>query len=94
MTNMEFLLNCRRLPCRLTAEQVAVLVGCQPHDIPILVRAKLLKALGDPAPNSTKWFAATDLESKLADEKWVGRVTATLYAYWRESKSRPNTNHN
>ena len=63
------LLNCRRLPSRLTAEQVAVLLGCQTHDIPVIVRAGLLRPLGNPVQNATKWFATKDLEEKMADEK-------------------------
>jgi hypothetical protein len=31
------------VPARLTAEQAAWVLNCQPHDIPILVAAKLLK---------------------------------------------------
>jgi hypothetical protein len=34
-----------KLPGRLTAEQAAWLINCQPHDIPALVAAKLLKPL-------------------------------------------------
>jgi hypothetical protein len=47
----ETLLNCRRLPCRLKAEKAAALIGCLPHDIPILTRAGLMKPLGFPAAN-------------------------------------------
>jgi len=31
------------LPARLTAEQAAWLINCQPHDIPALVASKLIK---------------------------------------------------
>jgi hypothetical protein len=30
----------------------------QPHDIPALIAARLLKPLGNPTQNSTKWFCA------------------------------------
>jgi hypothetical protein len=33
-------------------------LNCQPHDVPILVAARLLKPLGNPPPNSVKLFAA------------------------------------
>jgi hypothetical protein len=39
-----------RLPARLTAEQTAWVLGCQPHDVPILMAARLLKPLGHPPP--------------------------------------------
>ena len=46
-----------QLPARLTAEQVAWVVNCQPHDVPMLVAVRLLKPLGNPPPNSVKFFA-------------------------------------
>lgn len=41
-----FLLLLGHLPARLTAEQAAWVLNCQPHDVPILVAARLLKPLG------------------------------------------------
>jgi hypothetical protein len=84
------ILNCRRLPSRLNAEQVSALVGCNPHDIPALIRAGLLKPLGTPAANSVKWFASCDLEAKVSDPKWCARVTTTIYDFWKSKKS-PST---
>ena len=51
------ILNVRRLPARLNAEQTAALLGLSSHDIPVLVSAKLLRPLGKPVPNAAKWFA-------------------------------------
>jgi hypothetical protein len=48
-------------PARLTAEQAAWVLGCQPHDMPILVSNRLLKPLGNPPPNGIKFFATADL---------------------------------
>jgi hypothetical protein len=45
-----------QLPARLTAEQVAWVLNCQAGDVPILVVARLLKPLGNPAHNSVKYF--------------------------------------
>src|ERR1022692_535252 len=36
-------------------------LNCQTHDVPILVAARLLKPLGNPAPNCTKCFATAEL---------------------------------
>jgi hypothetical protein len=36
-------------------------LNCQPHDVPILVAARLLKPLVNPPPNSVKFFAAAEL---------------------------------
>lgn len=81
------ILNCRRLPSRLNAEQVAALIGCNPHDVPPLIRAGLLKPLGTPALNSVKWFASCDLEEKMSDPRWCSRVTTTIYDYWKNKKN-------
>src|ERR1035438_1678332 len=50
-----------RLPARLTAEQVAWVINCQPHDVPVLVTARLLKPLGSAPPNSVKYFVTAEL---------------------------------
>ncbi len=52
----QFLRLLNQLPARLTAEQAAWVLNCQPHDVPILVAARLLKPLGNPPPNSVKYF--------------------------------------
>jgi hypothetical protein len=49
-----------QLPLRLTAEQAGWVLNCQAHDIPALISARLLKPLGNPAQNSTKFFATSD----------------------------------
>ena len=56
-----FLTLLGQLPARLTAEQAAWVLGCQPHDMPALVAAKLLKPLGNPPANGIKFFATVDL---------------------------------
>jgi hypothetical protein len=44
----QFLRLLGKLPARLTAEQVAWVINCQPHDVPVLVAAQLLKPSGTP----------------------------------------------
>jgi len=56
-----YLLTCNRLPARINVEQTAFLLGFAEHDIPILVRKKLLKPLGDPASNAPKYFATSEV---------------------------------
>jgi hypothetical protein len=56
------LLSLRRLPGRVTSEQAAPLLGFAIHDMPVLVRAKLLKPLGNPGQQAVKYFAASDIE--------------------------------
>lgn len=81
------ILNCRRLPSRLNAEQVSALIGCNPHDIPTLIRAGLLSTT---AANAEEWFASCDLEAKVSDPKWCGRVITAIYDF-SESKKTPST---
>ena len=38
---------------RLTSEQVAWVLNCQPHDVPVLVMGRLLKPLGNPSATWT-----------------------------------------
>ena len=72
-----------RVPARLTSEQTAWLLNCQPHDIPPLVTAKLLKPLGNPSANSVKFFATSELMELIGDRNWLGRVSAAIYQHWR-----------
>jgi len=73
-----------QLPARLTAEQAAWVLNCQPHDIPALVAAKLLKPLGNPPQNGVKFFATIELLEASKDSHWLGRVSATIYQHWRK----------
>lgn len=72
------LLNARRLPARLTAEDVASLGGFQVHDIPVIVRAHLLEPLGSGAKNSVKYFASRIVLEKINDPKWLDRATKAV----------------
>jgi len=78
----KFLTLLGQLPARLTAEQAAWVLNCQPHDIPALVTARLLKPLGNPAANSIKFFATADLLESTQDRNWLVRVTCTIYQHW------------
>jgi len=70
-------------PARLTAEQVACVLNCQPHDVPILVAAHLLKPLGNPPVNSVKFFATLELLEQAKDRTWLARVTNALSQHWQ-----------
>jgi hypothetical protein len=41
----------QQMPSRLTAEQVASALNRQPHDVPVLAAAKVLKPFGNLQPN-------------------------------------------
>jgi hypothetical protein len=62
-------------------------LNCQPHDIPALVAAKLLKPLGNPAANSIKYFATADVLESTKDRNWLVRVSATIYQHWQRKNA-------
>jgi hypothetical protein len=78
-----FLTLLGQLPARLTAEQAAWVLNCQAHDVPILVGARLLKPLGNPPPNSVKFFAANEVLEQAKDRTWLAKVTNALNDHWR-----------
>ena len=84
----QFLLLLGQLPARLTAEQVAWVLNCQPHDVPVLVAARLLKPLGNPLPNTVKYFATTELLEQMKERNWLARVTTTISQHWQKKNDR------
>jgi|SRR6516164_7336336 hypothetical protein len=79
-------------PARLNATQTAWFLGFETHQIPILVAAGLLKPLGHPPRNGTKFFATETLEQLRRDEKWLARASDAICAHWRESNARKANN--
>jgi hypothetical protein len=73
-----------RVPGRLTTEEAAWFLGFSAHDIPVLVSNKLLKPLGAPPQNGTRYFAGPDLEKARLDSKWLDRASATLIRHWKK----------
>ncbi len=72
----QFLRLWGQVPARLHAEQrSAVALNCHPDDIPKLVAARLLKPLGNPQPNSVKYFAAVEILELAKDRAWLARMT-------------------
>ena len=80
-------------PARLNATQAAWWLGFQPHDIPCLVAAGLLKPLGRPPANGCKFFAAAELQELRADRRWLARATDALHAHWRTKNRRRQSNN-
>jgi hypothetical protein len=77
-----------QLPVRLNAEQAAWVLGCQAHDIPALIHARLLRPLGNPAQNSTKYFATAELLEIAKDRAWLVKVTNTISQHWQHQNAR------
>ena len=78
----------RGLPARLDAGSTAKLLGFADHDIQILMGAGKLTALGDPAPNAPKWFAAIEIIRLAADRDWLSKATKEVSKYWRHKRER------
>ena len=76
-----------QLPARLTAEQTAWVLNCQPHDVPILMAARLLKPLGNPLPSSVKFFAASEVLGHVKDRAWLTKVTNALNQHWQKNNA-------
>lgn len=84
-------LSWKILPARLDASQTAWFLGFEPHEIPMLVAASLLKPLGHPARNSAKYFATEILEQLRRDEKWLARASDAISAYWQKRNAHKQT---
>jgi hypothetical protein len=87
----QFLRLLGQLPARLTAEQAAWVLNCQPHDVPALVAARLLKPLGNPPPNGIKFFATDILLEQTKDQNWLMRVTSTINLHWHNKNANKKT---
>jgi hypothetical protein len=83
-----FLALLGQMPVRLTAEQAGWVLNCQPHDIPALVHARLLKPLGNPSANGTKYFATADLLETAKDRSWLVKMTAAIHTHWQRQNAR------
>lgn len=79
-----FLILLGQLPARLTAGQAAWVLNCQAHDVPILVMARLLKPLGNPTPNSVKYFASMEVLELAKDRTWLAKVTNAVGQHWKQ----------
>lgn len=79
-----FLTLLGQLPARLTVEQTAWVLNCQPHDVPVLVTSRLLKPLGSPQPNSVKYFATTEILELAKSPAWLAKITNAVSLHWRK----------
>jgi hypothetical protein len=83
----QFLRLLGQLPARLTAEQAAWVLNCQPHDVPVLVAARLLKPLGNPPVNGIKYFAALELVEQMQDRTWLVKMTNAVNQHWKRKNA-------
>jgi hypothetical protein len=84
----DIFLNRSLPPARMSSDQTAWHLGFEPHEIPILINAGLLKPLGHPAANSTKYFSAGALEVLRHDEKWLSKASDAIAIFWRKKNAQ------
>ena len=77
-----------KFPVFMTKEKVAEALGIGTHNIPLLMRAGLLKPLGHPQRYCVKKFSRETLARNIADETWLDRVAAAIHRHWRIQNAR------
>ena len=91
---LKAILNLNRPPARLNTAQTAAYLGFKPHDIPVLAARGFLKPLGDPMPNSDKYYARARVLERLDDEEWLSLATAALSQHWQKKNLRKTKKQN
>jgi hypothetical protein len=84
----QFLVLVGRAPARLTVEQAAWVLGCQPPDVPILIASRLLKPLGNPPQNGIKFFSTSEVTEQVKDRAWLAKMTQTISQHWHKRNVR------
>lgn len=79
------------LPGRLSPWMAVALLGMEEHHIPILVKAPLLKPLGNPPRTSPKFFARDYILALANDEKWLTKASDALIAHWATRNNNKKT---
>ena len=50
----------------------------------MLVAARLLKPLGNPQPNSVKYFSSVELLEMARDRSWLAKMTNVINQHWQK----------
>ena len=74
------------MPARLDVVRTAAALGFAEHDIPVLVRERLLSPLGKPAPNAPKFFARVVIERLATDVGWLDKASMATAKYWKRKR--------
>jgi hypothetical protein len=86
-----FLTLLGQLPALLSVEPVALVLNCQPHDVPVFIAARLLKPLGNPPANGVKFFATALVLELMKDATWLAKMTNAIHHYWPGKNSRKSS---
>jgi hypothetical protein len=87
MTELD-LFNCRRLPARITVEQVATLLGFQVYEILILVRQGKIKCVNHQSRNSRKYFFSHYVLRLAEDGDFVEKASKLVARVVRENNRK------
>jgi hypothetical protein len=75
-----------QLPARLNVEHVAKVLNTTKEGVYVLTSRRLLKPLGNPPPNGTKYYARTYVLRLAEDEAWLARVSDALVKFkWEKN---------
>jgi hypothetical protein len=88
LEKIETFMPTKTLPARLRTEQAAEILGFAEHDIPLLVRLKKLRPLGNPVPSAVKFFDTLQILDCANNERWLDQATSATYQYWRRKNER------
>ena len=80
--NANFNYNPNEYPARLTIELAAKILGFKPHDMPFLIRGRLLKYLGKQKKSFVKYFARDYILALASNEAWLDRATTYMQTVW------------
>jgi hypothetical protein len=72
----------------MTKEKVAKALDIGVHNIPVLMRAGLLKPKGNPQRYCVKKFSRRQLARNLANEAWLDKAAAAIHEHWRIKNAR------
>ena len=71
----------KKLPARLLVEQVARELQCTTEGVYVLTKIRMLRTLGKPPPNGTKYYAREYILRLAKDEAWLARASDALVKY-------------
>jgi len=74
------ILRLRRLPACLYPAEAAVLIAIHPDDLPVLVKAGLLRPLGQFGDHDHARYSSHEILSRAQDRAWLDKVSAAIYA--------------
>jgi len=95
MMNADFDKTHEILPTgRLPSEDAAKIIGFKKHDIPILIKAKLLRPLGNAPRHAVKYFAASELLKLAIDVDWLNKSTKVVCSYWSKQNKKRKHHYN